>query len=241
MKTRIYINNPYNVPELNEWMFRNYNDDIEYIVSDPNKCRIKDKAPWWNELVTLYEVWKNNLDVDYVGFCHYRRLFNVQQVKQALELKPDIIVSSPAGIGQIGQQFGIEVQYKVAHSFIDFDFFKEYLKESSLVQFNEADFEKWLKCKILPAPYQMFVAKKSVFEDYCHRLFIVVEDFWKKRGDDIKERDEYQCRAIAFLAERFLSWYVWMNFAKKNFDVVQIPIEFYQEWKPVSERNERSN
>lgn len=32
-----------------------------------------------NEFVTQYYIWKNNIKSDYVGFCHYRRIININE------------------------------------------------------------------------------------------------------------------------------------------------------------------
>lgn len=50
--------------------------------------------------------------------------------------------------------------------------------------------------------------KRSLLDDWCDRMFRVLNDIYEKRVDDIEARDNYQRRAIGFLAERFTSWYV---------------------------------
>lgn len=63
-------------------------------------------------------------------------------------------------------------------------------------------------------------------------MFPVLDDIFDKRVEDIRKRDDYQRRAIAFLGERFTSWFV----THKAFDgnkVVQMPIIFDADAKPA--------
>lgn len=41
------------------------------------------------------------------------------------------------------------------------------------------------------APYNCFVMRKDIFEDWADRLFPVLEDFYRKHKDDIDGRDNY--------------------------------------------------
>lgn len=75
--------------------------------------------------------------------------------------------------------------------------------------------------------------KKDIFDDYSGRMFRDLVDIWEKRKDDIVKRDNYQRRAIGFLGERFTSWYVTaQHFLGKQ--VIQLPVNFYPDWKPVT-------
>ena len=45
-------------------------------LHDDEGENISERNPAYCELTTQYWAWKQNLDVDYVGFCHYRRYFD---------------------------------------------------------------------------------------------------------------------------------------------------------------------
>lgn len=71
-------------------------------------------------------------EADYVGLCHYRRLFDLQQVVKCCEcMKPDIICAQPAGLGTIGSQVGIKGHYALAHNKDDFELLEGLIKEAS--------------------------------------------------------------------------------------------------------------
>lgn len=84
---------------------------------------------------------------------------------------------------------------------------------------------------MLYAPFNCFIMKRELFEDYRDRLFRDLADIWQKRKDDILQRDNYQRRALGFLGERFTSWFVAAQ-AFQGKQVVQLPVSFYADWKP---------
>ena len=51
------------------------NDNLGY-QKDNDGENISKKNPYYCELTGLYWAWKN-LDADYIGLCHYRRIFDV--------------------------------------------------------------------------------------------------------------------------------------------------------------------
>jgi len=60
----------------------------------------------------------------------YRRRFDLKQVQKMLEDSSiDIICSTPASIGTVGQQYGIEGQYFAAHNKEDFALLKYLIRE----------------------------------------------------------------------------------------------------------------
>ncbi len=50
------------------------------IPGDDTGDNISHKKRWYCELTGHYWVWKNVTDLNYVGFCHYRRYFSVDRV-----------------------------------------------------------------------------------------------------------------------------------------------------------------
>lgn len=88
------------------------------------------------ELASLYAgaSLKEVLEADYIGLCHYRRLFSIPQVQACIEInKPDIICSWPEGLGSGWQQpgrAGIKAHYELAHVKEDFDLLEGLIKES---------------------------------------------------------------------------------------------------------------
>jgi len=79
MSFKLYITEDYNkFNDIN--YYNNYKEYIEIIdvtKTDYNKENIFYLHTFLNEFTTLYYVWKNNLYSDYVGFCHYHKLLNL--------------------------------------------------------------------------------------------------------------------------------------------------------------------
>ncbi|NLY01566.1 MAG: DUF4422 domain-containing protein [Rhodopirellula sp.] len=50
------------------------------ILSDDTGDNISRKNRWYSELTAHYWAWKNVTELDYVGFCHYRRYFSVDRI-----------------------------------------------------------------------------------------------------------------------------------------------------------------
>ena len=177
---------------------------------------------------------------DYIGLCHYRRLFDIEQVKNCIELrKPDIICAPSTGIGTIGSYAGIRGQYEAAHVKSDFDELEGYLKESFLYQKKPSSLMIWERLPVLPSPYNCTIMARSVFFDYIDRMFRVLFDLYKKLDSSIANRDSYQRRAIGFLGERYTSWYVTtQHLLGKN--VVELPVQFYKDWKPLTAVDNRA-
>ena len=48
------------------------------MIGDDTGDNISDKNRTYCEMTAQYWAWKNVKDVDYIGFCHYRRFFNYE-------------------------------------------------------------------------------------------------------------------------------------------------------------------
>lgn len=203
------------------------------VLDDSEEDNIADRNYTYCELTNIYFVWKNmdkllDKDTEYIGLCHYRRWFDPKLVDEMLETwKPDIICAMPAGIGMNT----IDRQYKLAHNPDDWEEFKGYLRECYYHRENTGVTERWLGCPALVAPYNTFIMRREIFLDWSKRLFPVLDDFYRKHKADIDGRDNYQRRAMGFLGERFTSWYVTQQAARKK-QVVQLPVIFDGNAKP---------
>ena len=97
----------------------------------------------------------------------------------------------------------------------------------------------WERLPVLPSPYNCTIMARSVFFDYIDRMFRVLFDLYKKLDSSIANRDSYQRRAIGFLGERYTSWYVTtQHLLGKN--VVELPVQFYKDWKPLTAVDNRA-
>lgn len=181
----------------------NTGDNIS--VKNPNYC----------ELTGLYWAWKN-LDCEYIGLCHYRRYFgksthtkDIEKKKEAIFHREDYerLLQKYDVILPKKRNYYIETvrsQYEHAHFKKDLDEVEKIIVEK-YPGYSDA-FTKVMnrsKLHIL----NMFVMKKSYFDEYCAWLFDIL--FTLEKRIDISSYDAYEARIYGFLAERLFN--VWLE------------------------------
>ena len=200
-------------------------DDEGYSISEKNKN--------FCELTALYWAWKNNFfeNYDYVGMVHYRRFFKGQGVTS---FAGKILTS--AEINTIFQEYDVILpkrrnywvesiysHYKNAHNIADLESAKSILH----LNFPDyiSDFNKVMQGKKLHL-YNMFVLRKSDFENYCNWLFTILFELEKKL--DITSYDNYQQRVFGFIAERLFNvWIIHNKFRVYEAPVINLEGENY--------------
>jgi hypothetical protein len=191
------------------------------------------KNPNFCELTGLYWAWKN-LDVDYIGLCHYRRYFTKKNVLQRMlcrNRKFDIILDEDSIIELIKKydvilpkkrNYYIETvwsHYKNAHNISDLEETRKIIAE----KFPEylMSFDQVMKGKKLHL-YNMFIMKKKDFDQYCNWLFEIL--FELENRIDISQYDNYQKRVFGFISERLFN--VWLEYNRlRKFEVNVINLE----------------
>jgi len=58
-----------------------FTDEMTDMIGDDTGDNISKKNEHYCELTAQYWVWKNYHDVEFIGFCHYRRFFNISITK----------------------------------------------------------------------------------------------------------------------------------------------------------------
>ena len=161
---------------------------------------------FYSELTTMYYVWKNRIESRQIGFCHYRRPFNnVFEVDEGQCQVLSINHGSP-----------IFQHYKFAHNYQDMYDIVDVLNK---LYGDKNPYSQYLLKGNVFIPCCCFIMNYSDFEKLCEWLFPILFAWDKKNGlnmDPTKymekaQRDfryddvNYQCRAVAFLAERLIS------------------------------------
>lgn len=184
--------------------------------------------PWINECTALYWIWKHSC-YDYIGLCHYRRLFlynddvtggvnNILWPSEAMNYLRyyDIIV---ARIHGNYEENGVlnTLAYKVESKAITngLKIVRNLLEERQpeyVTTFNN------VLHGVAIFPCNMFVTSRTIFNDYCEWLFSFIIDAAK--AFDISDYDEYSKRVIGFIAERMLT--VWL--LKHNLKIKELPV-----------------
>ena len=176
--------------------------DIELAYQKDNEgINISDKNKTYCELTALYWAYKN-LKADYIGLCHYRRYFDIDNLDIS---KYDVILPKK-------RHYYIETvydQFKHAHGSIGLDTLKDVLIDyypDYLDSYNKQMNKRSLHI------YNMFIMKYDIFIDYCDFLFDVLNKVEDKLGD--------VDRLYGYLGERLLDIYI----DKNNIDYKEVNV-----------------
>lgn len=172
-------------------------------LTDNTGVHISEKNREYCELTALYWIWKNTNNA-IVGLSHYRRRFKIQESEITKILHEHEMIIPPPYYFRSSLWKG----YKNYHLEADME---------SLVCILEQ------RCpEIVPVfrqvmddneliPYNMLIASKVIFDEYCQWLFPIL--FAVEKEIDFMVRDTYQRRVMGFLSERLFTTYVkWRNY-----------------------------
>jgi len=206
-------------------------------IRDNTGENIAEKNPYLAELTAQYWVWKNDVESDIVGFCHYRRYFgfklkegeyllgkdncykylqdnfDVEFIENALQ-NADVILPIP----EFSQGNSIRKDYSIVHDLADMNLMEQtllalYPEYGQTVDITLEKDKQYMK--------NMFIMKRSLFQSYMEWLFNILEHM----EPFVKIKQGYQMRTLAFLAERMLNIYV--DF--KQLKIKEMPLIFIDE------------
>lgn len=161
---------------------------------------------FYAETTTMYWVWKNQIKSKIIGFCHYRRKF-----EELLNIEP-----GQCQVYAINRSHSVFTAYKAWHNYQDMYDIIEILNE----KYGKGNkYSEYLLKGQTFIPYSCFVMYYQDFEKLCDFLFPVLFEWDKKNGLNMQaerylekknkdfrlDESDYQCRAVAFLAERLVS------------------------------------
>ena len=164
---------------------------------------------FYSELTTMYYVWKNTIRSKQIGFCHYRRVFT-----EYLEIE-----YGQCQVLTINYNSNVFLHYKSAHNYHDYYDVIDILNEQ---YGSDNKYSKYLLNGDVFIPCCCFIMQWNDFEKLCSWLFPILfawdkknglnmdpEKYMEKARRDFRYDDvNYQCRAVAFLAERLISCYI---------------------------------
>lgn len=164
---------------------------------------------FYSEIVTLYYVWKNNIRSRIVAFGHYRRKFcHISDVDEGECQVLSINYNDP-----------VFSHYKNVHNYQDMYDVIDILNEK---YGKDNKYSKYLLKGSVFIPYCCFIMNYLDFDKLCNWLFPILfawdmknglnmdpEKYMEKAKRDFRYDDyNYQCRAVAFLAERLISCFI---------------------------------
>lgn len=146
-----------------------YKEDMADMIGDDTGDNISEKNSSYSEMTAHYWIWKNIHDVEYVGLCHYRRLFGVDITSNNIENLMsgcDVIMVDPAFqldsvyscfvkfIGGENMTITAQVVKKLCPEYFD----------TLIALGNELKFH----------PFNMFICKKEIHNRYSEWIFPIL-------------------------------------------------------------------
>lgn len=184
------------------------------MIGDDTGDNISDKNSTFSEMTAQYWVWKNVHDVDYVGFCHYRRFFNKTFTNaSANDLfgdGTDVILATPQYRRRTMQHHWLLYICPEDIAILRFVVHKLYPEYDSLIDNCLLD----VKCH----PCNMLICSKKMFDGYCEWLFSILfecEKYVRLSPYSIGKR------VFGYMAEFLMPLYFMHNDCKiKTFDMI---------------------
>lgn len=199
-------------------------------VPDNTGDNISAQNPNYCELTALYWAWKN-LDCEYIGLCHYRRYFGHKVYSKDIEKKKGAIFHRE-DYGKLLQKYDVILpvkrnyyietvrsQYEHAHYKKDLDEVERIISEK-YPGYSDA-FTRVMNRRKLHI-LNMFVMKKSLFDEYCTWLFDILFELEKRT--DLSGYDSYEARLFGFMSERLFN--VWLE--RQNLKKCEAPVVFLE-------------
>lgn len=211
----------------------------EGIIHDNTGDNIAERNMHYGELSGHYWVWKNFLpktDVDYVGFCHYRRFldFNITPSSK-VPFKPVYIEE----FRRIFKRYTEKTILKYIHGYDIILPYKFYFPDELYGQYIKYHPQKDLDLameaikKIYPEYYDIaqefikgteqyiclnFIMKRELLNEYFEWIFNIL--FYVENKSDWSKYTEYlDIRVPAYIAERLFNVWLIYNVKKRNLKV----------------------
>lgn len=167
-------------------------DDMGENISSKNRC--------YAEMTALYWIWRH-ADADYVGLCHYRRLFeDLDGIADKLQrVDVDALMPLPTLSAHT-----VYEDYLLKHIPDAWRPLMDVVKEQSPDYYAAAE-------RIFHEPVfyasNMFILRRDVMDDLCSWMFPILQETEQRVGD----LDGYYRRYIGFGAERLVTLYFLYN------------------------------
>lgn len=194
-------------------------------LGDNTGCNISHLNDFYCELTAQYWAWKN-LDVEHIGFYHYRRYLSFLAINGYHENKTvnsedaaaavafltsdqqknalDDMLSITDVITAQGTHLppSVQAQYCNVVENNPWNLFVHHVKKKYP---NSVDPSVYFNVVSVAPICNMYVMKKHVFHHYCEDLFSIIDSVFDQIGSPY---DSYNNRYPGFLAERFLGYWL---------------------------------
>jgi len=222
---------------------------LEDMIGDDTGKNISERNENFCELTALYWAWQN-VDADYYGLMHYRRVFDFTGKYQQAEcyslspaeqkdlgLHDDTILSSLDSIDVLLPKV-VNLPRTLKCNSVWENYSQEHLEEDLHLLRTAVQSEAPQTLEDFDAVfsgdrayfYNMFVMRKELFHSYANWLFSIL--FEVESRIDLSHRDVYQQRMFGFMAERLLSVYIHHCQRVQTLRIKELPVVFVSDTPP---------
>lgn len=185
-------------------------------VKDSTGENISERNGNYSECTAIYWMWKNASRTDYIGLCHYRRHFAIEEnaISELAVLDIDVLLTSPSFIAET-----VETFFSTLIPSSDIKAMMEAIKRVC-PEYLPAT-ERFLKGRFYP-PCNIFVMKYDIFQEYGKFAFSVtfeIEHFYDEMG--YYRKDRY----MGFIMECLLGIFMVKN--KDRLKIAYADMKFY--------------
>ena len=147
----------------------NYTTELANMLGDNTGDNISEKNPYYSEMTAQYWAWKNVHDVEYIGFCHYRKYFKDYYKGQNVNTfnnNIDVILAGPVirTFGRLDflKEFVCSEDIAIMLYAVN-KLYPDYLETISEYAYGYKDY-----------PMNMLVCRKALFDDYAKWIFDIL-------------------------------------------------------------------
>ena len=181
-----------------------YKNEMADMIGDDTGDNISEKNSMYCELTAQYWAWKNLHDVEYIGFCHYRRFFNFKFTPQ----NADVLRNKDMMVVKYHMPMPMYWELIRFMGLDDFTILLMVLKKK--YPEYEQTMIKYL-CGNVLYPKNMLVCRKELFDQYAAWLFDILFECEKHMKPSPYTRAK---RSLAYMGEYLLTVYIMHNHLK---------------------------
>lgn len=170
-----------------------FQEEMSWMTPDDSGENISKKNPTYCEMTAQYWAWKNITNVDYIGFCHYRRFQKVDFSKENAEqimAHCDVILNEPI-FTLTPRLLELKNYLIIEDIFIMFKIVKKLFPDyyDDLLAYSNGHYSYIAN---------MFVCRKSIFDEYASWIFTILAECEKyiKLGSYSRQK-----RIFGYIAE----------------------------------------
>lgn len=222
---------------------------LDGMIGDNTGNNISSRNASYCELTAIYWAWKN-LDAEYYGLMHYRRIFDftgdfkstecysLNQSEQAgLGLDDvtilsalndcDVVLPTKVDLPLVLKSDSVEAQYCQEHCEKDLQQLR--IAVEATAPETVEDFDAVMSGRSAYF-YNMFVMRKELFHGYAEWLFSIL--FEVESRIDLNHHAPYQKRVFGFMAERLLTVYIHHCQRVQEIRIKELPVVFVSDSPP---------